>query len=143
MHVGIFLLGFLAVILGLNEVAVPLIVLGMLGAISQIFFTYEDIRTLKNTKENEYQLLRTARLYDEKFSKIRVFRFSSIILGGLLLPLLAIVLFSAGSFAGASLVMFISLVLVFSSEISDRFLFYTTVVPLGMAGGFFVGKQRG
>ena len=38
--------------------------------------------------------------------------------------------------------MFISLCLVFASEISDRFLFYATVVPLGMAGGFFVGKQR-
>jgi len=35
------------------------------------------------------------------------------------------------------------LIVSFISEISDRFLFYTTVVPLGMAGGFFVGKQRG
>ncbi|MCF6309668.1 MAG: dimethyl sulfoxide reductase anchor subunit [Sulfurimonas sp.] len=142
LHVGLFLLGFLAIVLGLKEVAIPLIALAMLGAISQIFFTYEDLRTLKNTKENEYQLLRTARLYDENFSKIKLFRFVSIILGGLILPLLVIVLFSAGLFAVSSLVMFISLLLVFSSEISDRFLFYSTVVPLGMAGGFFVGKQR-
>jgi len=142
LHVGIFLLGFLAIVLGLQEIAIPLVTLSMLGAISQMFFTYEDLRTLKNTKENEYQLLRTARLYDEVFPKVKLFRFISIILGGLILPLLVIVFFTAGSFALASLLMFLSLVLVFASEISDRFLFYSTVVPLGMAGGFFVGKQR-
>lgn len=143
LHVGVFLLGFVAVVLGLNGVAIPLLTLAMLGAISQIFFTYEDLRSLKNTKENEYQLLRTARLYDENFSNVKLLRFISIILGGLILPLLVIVLFSAQSFAYASLLMLISLILVFVSEISDRFLFYSTVVPLGMAGGFFVGKQRG
>jgi len=141
-HVGIFLLGFLAITLEYNEIAIPLVSLSMLGAISQIFFTYEDLRTLKNTKENEYQLLRTARLYDEIFPKIKLFRFISIALGGLVLPLLVIVFLSSASFTSASIFMFLSLVIVFASEISDRFLFYSTVVPLGMAGGFFVGKQR-
>jgi len=141
-YVGVFLLSLLAVFLGLNEVAVPLIALGMLGAISQMFFTYEDLRTLKSETTNEYQLKRTARLYDENFKNIKLFRFISAISGGLVLPLLVIVLFSSASFAAATSVMFISFVLIFLSEISDRFLFYSTVVPLGMAGGFFVGKQR-
>ncbi|MCW8954901.1 MAG: dimethyl sulfoxide reductase anchor subunit [Sulfurimonas sp.] len=142
LHVGIFLLAFVAVILGMLKVAFPLIALAMLGAISQMFFTYEDLRTLKSETKNEYQLKRTARLYDENFKNIKLFRFISIALGGIILPLLVIVLLSSASFAGASLVMFMSLALVFASEISDRFLFYSTVVPLGMAGGFFVGKQR-
>jgi len=141
-YVGVFLLGLLAIFSGLQEVAIPLITLGMLGAISQMFFTYEDLRTLKSESENEYQLKRTARLYDENFKKIKQFRFISVLFGGIVLPLLVIVLFSASSFASASGVMLLSFLLIFLSEISDRFLFYSTVVPLGMAGGFFVGKQR-
>ncbi len=142
-YIGAFMMAFIAVILSMLEVAVPLVALGMLGALAQIFFTYEDLRTLKSASENEYQLKRTARLYDENFSKVKLFRMASIIIGGVLLPLLAIVLVSAASFGGASTVLVLSLVLIFASEISDRFLFYSTVVPLGMAGGFFVGKQRG
>jgi len=141
-YIGLFMLAFVAIILGVLEVAAPLLTLGMLGALSQIFFTYEDLRTLGSKVESAYQLKRTARLYDENFKNIKLFRFISIILGGVLLPLFVIVLLSSTSFASASLIMLISLVLVFFSEISDRFLFYSTVVPLGMAGGFFVGKSR-
>jgi len=142
-YVGVLMLGLLAILLNMIEVSIPLIVLGMLGALSQTFFSYEDLRSLKIEDKNEYQLLRTARLYDENFSKVKYFRFISILLGGVFLPLGVITLVSAGSFMGASFVMFLSIALVFSSEVSDRFLFFSTVVPLGMAGGFFVGKQRG
>ena len=141
-YVGVFLLGLVAVFFGLSEVALPLIALGMLGAVSQMFFTYEDLRTLKNDDKNEYQLKRTARLYDENFKNIKQFRFVSALIGGIVLPLFVIVLFSSSSFALATTFMFLSLVLILLSELSDRFLFYSTVVPLAMAGGFFVGKQR-
>lgn len=141
-YVGLFLLAFVTTVLGMVEVAYPLITSAMLGALSQLFFTYEDLRTLKSEKENEYQLKRTARLYDENFKNIKLFRFVSIVLGGVLLPLLVILFLGSASFGTASFVLFISLVLMFASEISDRFLFYATVVPLGMAGNFFVGKQR-
>ena len=40
------------------------------------------------------------------------------------------------------LLMGLGIVLMGISEFTDRFLFYATVVPLNMAGGFFVGKQR-
>ena len=46
------------------------------------------------------------------------------------------------SISASAVVLGIVLLIGFASEISDRFLFYSTVVPLGMAGGFFVGKQR-
>nr|WP_321268319.1 DmsC/YnfH family molybdoenzyme membrane anchor subunit [uncultured Sulfurimonas sp.] len=141
-YIGVFLLAFIAMFLEMFVVAVPLITLGMLGALAQMFFTYEDFRTLSSESENEYQLKRTARLYEENFSKVKLYRFASIVLGGVLLPLFVIVLVSSSLFSFASVVFGLSLVLIFTSELSDRFLFYATVVPLGMAGGFFVGKQR-
>ena len=141
-YIGVFLMAFIAIVLGLLEVALPLISLGMLGALSQMFFTYDDLRTLSISDENEYQLKRTARLYDENFKNLKLFRFASIFLGGIILPLLIMVLVGASSFGSASLIFLFALILMFVSELSDRFLFYSTVVPLGMAGGFFVGKQR-
>ncbi|MBU1657702.1 dimethyl sulfoxide reductase anchor subunit [bacterium] len=141
-YIGAFMLAFAAVLFGMLQVAVPLLSLGMLGALAQMFFSYEDFRTLSSESSNAYQLKRTARLYDENFKTLKVFRTLSLVLGGVLLPLLAIVLVSSATFGAASLVLVFSLAFMFASEISDRFLFYSTVVPLGMAGGFFVGKQR-
>jgi len=141
-YIGAFLLAFIAIILGYESIALPLVSLGMIGAVAQMFFSYEDLRTLNTTKENEYQLLRTARLYDENFVKVKQFRFASIFVAGLFLPLVVNVLLSSSMLGASSFILFVALVLMFLSEISDRFLFYSTVVPLGMAGGFFVGKQR-
>lgn len=140
-YVGIFLLSFVGSISSLHEAIIPLTTMGMLGALAQLFFSYEDIRTL-DAKESEYQLQRTKRLLNENFKNVKLFRLSALVLGGVVLPLLALVLISGSSFFEASIVLGISLALSFLSEASDRFLFYTTVVPLGMAGGFFAGKQR-
>jgi len=142
-YVGAILLAFLSSMLSLSDVVIPLIALGMIGAVSQLFFTYEDSRTLGTTKENEYQLKRSERLLNENFKNVKRLRYVTLILGGIILPLLALVFAGSGSFGYAAIVLFFSLVVSFASEISDRFLFYSTVVPLGMAGGFFVGKQRG
>ena len=141
-YVGIFLVSFVAVVSKMHEIAIPLLSLGMLGALAQMFFSYEDLRTLNDENENAYQLKRTQRLYNEFFLNIKEFRFISLAVGGVLFPLLAIVLLSASASMSVSFIVFFTLLLVFASEISDRFLFYSTVVPLGMAGGFFVGKQR-
>ena len=141
-YIGAFIMAFIGVIFGMSEIVMPLITIGMLGALAQIFFSYEDLRTLQTQELNEYQLKRTLRLYDENFKNIKLLRFISLIIGGVLLPLLVIVFFSTSSFGIASLLFLLALVLMFVSEISDRFLFYSTVVPLDMAGGFFVGKQR-
>ncbi|RUM62737.1 MAG: molybdopterin oxidoreductase [Sulfurimonas sp.] len=141
-YVGIFLLAFISSLLSLGDVVIPLIAMGMLGALAQLFFTYEDIRSLDTIEENQYQLQRTKRLLNENFSNVKVGRIVSLVLGGVILPLLALVFAGSGSFGLASLVMFLALLISSLSEISDRFLFYTTVVPLSMAGGFFVGKQR-
>jgi len=73
---------------------------------------------------------------------VKKIRFATLLVGGILLPLLALVFVSGSSMMVTSIVLGFALLVSFSSEIADRFLFYTTVVPLGMAGGFFVGKQR-
>ena len=141
-YIGAFILAFVALLFDLASIALPLLSLGMIGVIAQIFFTYEDLRTLKTTKENEYQLLRTAKLYDNNFKTIKQFRYASILFSGLFLPLVINILISSSMLGGACIVLAITIILMILSELSDRFLFYSTVVPLGMAGGFFVGKQR-
>ncbi len=141
-YVGVFLLAFLSSLLSLSDVVIPLIALGMLGALAQLFFSYEDIRSLDTIKENEYQLQRSKRLLNENFKDVKIVRFVTLITAGVVLALLALVFAGSGSFAYASFILGLVLIVSFISEISDRFLFYTTVVPLGMAGGFFVGKQR-
>jgi len=140
-YIGFFLLAFISSISSVHEAIIPLTTMGMLGAVAQLFFSYEDIRTL-DAKENEYQLQRTKRLLNENFGAIKKLRFVTLLLGGVVLPLLALVFVSGSSMMTASIILGLALLVSFASEISDRFLFYTTVVPLGMAGGFFVGKQR-
>ncbi len=140
-YIGVFVVAFISSLSAVHEAIIPLTTLGMLGAIAQLFFSYEDIRTL-DAKENEYQLQRTKRLLNENFKKVKLLRFTTLIVGGLLLPLLTLVLVSASLNAAAAFVLFLAIAVTFVSELSDRLLFYTTVVPLGMAGGFFVGKQR-
>lgn len=140
-YIGIFLVAFLSSLSSVHEAIIPLTTLGMLGALAQLFFSYEDIRTL-DAEENAYQLQRTKRLLNENFQNIKMIRFITLILGGVVLPLFTLIFVSASLHVTASVMLLLSIVIVFISEISDRFLFYTTVVPLGMAGGFFVGKQR-
>ena len=142
-YVGIFLLALVSSVLGFGTIATPLISLGMIGALAQMFFTYEDLRTLSSRGENEYQLSRTLRLYNEHFMKVKLFRFATLVFAGLFLPLIVNVLLSSQMFIGAASILGLAFILMLASELSDRFLFYSTVVPLGMAGGFFVGKQRG
>ena len=72
-YVGAFLLAFVTTVSGLQSVALPLISLGMMGAVAQIFFSYEDLRTLDAKGENEYQLSRSSRLYNENFIKVKQF----------------------------------------------------------------------
>ncbi|WP_457745884.1 DmsC/YnfH family molybdoenzyme membrane anchor subunit [Sulfurimonas sp.] len=140
-YVGVYLLAFISSLTTVHEAIIPLTTVGMLGALAQLFFSYEDIRTL-DAQENEYQLQRTKRLLNENFSTIKKVRFITLLVGGVLLPLLALVFVSGSSPIMASIILAFGLIVSFLSEIGDRFLFYTTVVPLGMAGGFFVGKQR-
>ena len=141
-YVGVFLLAYILMLNNMDAVAIPLLTLGMLGSFAQFFFTYDDFRILDDASDNSYQLKRTKKIYVKYFLKLREFRNISLIIGGIIFPLLAITLLSADSSMSANFIVLFTMILVFASEVIDRFLFYSTVVPLGMAGGFFVGKQR-
>ena len=110
-YIGAFILAFVALLFDLASIALPLLSLGMIGVIAQIFFTYEDLRTLKTTKENEYQLLRTAKLYDNNFKIIKQFRYASILFSGLFLPLVINILISSSILGGACIVLAITIIL--------------------------------
>ena len=140
-YVGVFLVAFLVALFGESGAVVPLVSLGMLGALSQLFFTYEDIRTLDTIEQNSYRLQRTKQLLNEHFGRIKIIRLVTLIVGGIFLPLVSLLFVANGTVE--SLILFLALLMTLVSELFDRFLFYSTVVPLGMAGGFFVGKQRG
>jgi putative transcriptional regulator len=58
------------------------------------------------------------------------------------LPMAAIVLAAARMGTAAAAVLALALVGATASELLGRYLFYTTVVPLGLAGNFFAGNQR-
>jgi len=138
-YIGLFLLAFILLVEGDNEAVSPLMSLALLFALAQGFFSFEDRRSLSLPGTYEAELTKTKRISDEFFSLHQNIRLGSFVLGAILLPLLVTVMIGS-SFA--SIVLGLAIVLMSISEFTDRFLFYATVVPLNMAGGFFVGKQR-
>ncbi len=140
-YVGLLMMALASASAGINEAVSPLLSVALLSAMAQAFFSYEDFRTLENAKEDDYELGKTKRLY-ARFSKVHYLRKGSFVIGAIVLPLLVSVLFSAGLISSALLFLSAAVLLSFISELSDRYLFYVTSVPLSMAGGFFVGNQR-
>jgi DMSO reductase iron-sulfur subunit len=141
-YIGVYLLAFAALVLGFSHAVVPLIALALLLAAAQGFFNYEDRRSLGYASPYTYQLEKTQRLYDEVFNRYKTVRYATFAAGALLLPLLVTVLYSAGMTGMSVAVLGLGIVLAVVSELTDRFMFYATAVPLQMAGAFFAGKQR-
>ena len=141
-YTGLLLLGAFSFVLGHSGAGGAMISVGLGLAVAQGFFTFEDRRDLGRGDLAEEQLLRTKRLYDEQFPVQRRMREVTFVIGALLLPLVCIALAGIGQTAAATVVSVTALLFALVSEITDRFLFYVTSVPLQMAGGFFVGKQR-
>jgi len=139
---GFFLLALVALVLGETSASVPLVATGMILAMAQGFFTYEDRRTLSSMTQNRYELERSERIYSEFFKKQAKIRWFTLGIGAIALPLLVLVLVAVEGTTSAALLLVLTLLLSMGSEFMDRFLFYATVVPLGMAGSFFAGKQR-
>lgn len=141
-YTGLFLLAVGALASGLDQAVMPMVAVGTLMALAQGFFTYEDRRDLDGKSEYAEQLQRTKQLYTEYFPKERQIRDISFIGGAILLPLLSMVMVSIEQPGIALFLMIVTWLASSGSELVDRYLFYVTSVPLQMAGGFFVGKQR-
>lgn len=141
-YTGLLLLGTAVLALGQGGAGASLITAALGLAVAQGFFTYEDRRDLERQNPNAEQLGRTKRLYDERFATQRSVRDTAFVAGALLLPLLCVALAGIGQTSAAMFAAAAAVLLAMGSELLDRFLFYVTSVPLQMAGGFFVGKQR-
>ncbi len=89
-----------------------------------------------------YQLNRTRILLQEHFGNLKRFRIYTLITFALVLPLFAILFVASGLTGAAIFTLLLSFVGALLSELAGRYLFYRTVVPLGLAGNFFAGNQR-
>jgi DMSO reductase iron-sulfur subunit len=145
-YIGFILMALLLLLSdGANGVTVLLSV-ALLAGMVQVLTIYEEMMFYKHLdKEGElyYQLNRTRTLLNENFGKIKKMRWNTLVIFGLALPLLAILFTASGLITWAESTLIVSLMGSSISEIAGRYLFYRTVVPLGLAGNFFAGSQRG
>ncbi len=116
----------------------------MLG-LYQMHLIYEETVFYKYLDREHplyYQLSRTKRLLEEHFGHLKKLRLTSLALFAIALPMLAIVFAAANMGTAAAITLILALLGATASEITGRYLFYRTVVPLGLAGNFFAGNQR-
>ncbi len=111
----------------------------------QALVIFEEVMFYRHLDKEDplyYQYNRSRILLQEYFGSIKKFRVYSLALFALALPLLAI-LFTASGLTGLAIATLIIATLgALASELTGRYLFYRTVVPLGLAGNFFAGNQR-
>ncbi len=147
---GVGYLGFLlvAVVLSLTGEArsvmalmAPTLMLGLY----QMNLIYEETVFYKYLEKEHplyYQLSRTKRLLEERFGHLKRLRLLSLAAFAIVMPMLAIVFAAANMGGVAAFVLAVAFLGATASELLGRYLFYTTVVPLGLAGNFFAGNQR-
>ena len=116
----------------------------MLG-LYQMHLIYEEMvfyRYLEKEHPLYYQLSRTKRLLEEHFGHLKKVRLYTLGIFAIGMPMLAIIFAAANMGAAAAFFLFAALAGATASELVGRYLFYRTVVPLGLAGNFFAGNQR-
>ena len=145
-YLGFLLIAFLLLLTNGTNGAIVLLAITLLVGMAQVLVIYEEImfyRHLDKSNPLFYQLNRTRILLQEHFVLVKKFRFYSLIVAAAILPLLAILFIASSLNSLAIFTLLLAFLIGFASEIAGRYLFYTTVVPLGLAGNFFAGNQRG
>ena len=145
-YLGLILVSLVLIIQGYGNSSMVILSLTLLIASYQVLVIYEEKTFYKYLNENEdnfYQLNKTKSLLENNFSKHIKLRYNTLIGFGVILPLLAILFLANGTLGIASFILTFSLIGSTFSELLGRYLFYVTVVPLGLAGNFFAGNQRG
>jgi Fe-S-cluster-containing dehydrogenase component/DMSO reductase anchor subunit len=145
-YVGFFIIAIALFLSSGAKGAIVLLSLLLLAGFAQVLIIYNEVifyRHLDKDDKNYYELDRTRRLLSENFRDIKKFRLYSLILSALILPLLSILFISSGDRELALGILSVAFIVAMLSELSGRYLFYTTVVPKGLAGNFFAGNQRG
>lgn len=145
-YLGLILVSLVLSLQGFSNSSMAILSLTLLMASYQVLVIFEEKTFYKYLKEDEtnfYQLNKTKYLLENNFKKHITIRYNTLIVFAVFLPLLAILFLANGSLLSASVILSISLIGSTFSEIVGRYLFYVTVVPLGLAGNFFAGNQRG
>ena len=144
-YIGFLLISLLLLASNGGAGATVLLAVSLLAGMAQVLIIYEEVmfyRHLERENPLFYQLNRTRILLQEHFGKIKKFRLYSLLISALILPLLAILFTASGLHGLAMIFLVVAIVGSLLSELAGRYLFYRTVVPLGLAGNFFAGNQR-
>lgn len=144
-YVGFFFVALILALLGGYKSILTVTLLGSFIGFYQLYLWVKQEEFFKGLKEGDkhyYQLERSKRLYNEHFKYLTLFRRYSLIVSITVLPLITVFLLSLDLTYLGVMSTFINFALATLSELAGRYLFYTTVVPLGLAGNFFAGDQR-
>lgn len=145
-YIGFLLISAILLITNGKDGAMVLLSVALLAGMTQVFIIYEEVLFYRHLNKEDilyYQLNRTRILLQEHFGKLKIIRLYSLIIFALILPLFVILFIASGLIPLAIITLIISTIGALSSELIGRYLFYRTVVPLGLAGNFFAGNQRG
>jgi len=144
-YVGFLLVALVMLLLGQDRSVMAILSLTLLFGAYQMFVIYEEAtfyKYLSPEHETYYQLSRTKRLLEERFGMLKKGRLFGLAVFALGMPLLSIIMIASGMFGVAAWLLGFSVLGALCSELVGRYLFFRTVVPLGLAGNFFAGNQR-
>ncbi|MEA2029189.1 MAG: DmsC/YnfH family molybdoenzyme membrane anchor subunit [Campylobacterota bacterium] len=145
-YLGLLLVAFILSLQGFGTSAMVVLTLSILLSGYQLLLIHEErgfYHYLQEEQTNFYQLNKSKILLEEHFKKHLQVRYFSLIGFALVLPMMSIVFLANGTLVVAGSLLALSLLGAMLSELIGRYLFYVTVVPLGLAGNFFAGNQRG
>ena len=144
-YVGFLLTAFVMLLQGADRSVMAILALTLLFGAYQMFVIFEEntfYKYLSEKEQNYYQLSRTKRLLEERFGRLKQLRLISLGIFALGFPLLAIIMIASSGFGVGAWILGIALIGALGSELIGRYLFFRSVVPLGLAGNFFAGNQR-
>jgi DMSO reductase anchor subunit len=145
-YIGFILISLMLLLNGGTNGVMVLLAVSLLAGMAQAFVVYEEIlfyRHLDKEGDLYYQFNRTRILLTEHFGNVKKARLYSLLTFALSFPLLAILFTASGLTNLAIVTLVMASIGALVSELAGRYLFYRTVVPLGLAGNFFAGNQRG
>ena len=144
-YIGLLILTAIAIFLEDSATANILLSLSILMGSVHIYIFFESQKFYTNVDKNHpfyYQISRAKKLLEDDFLKLYNFRKVSLPLGAIFLPILGVVSLNAKSYSFAFLIILLSILISFGSEIVGRVLFYSTAIKTSMPGNFFAGAQR-
>ncbi len=144
-YLGFMLIGIVLAINGESKSLLALMAPMLMAGMYQMHLIYEETMFYKYLDKEHplyYQLSRTKRLLEDHFGRLKRVRLITLALFALILPMFTIVFIASDMNILSSVILIVSFVGATVSELLGRYLFYTTVVPLGLAGNFFANNQR-